>query len=130
MKRELALALAAELESGKHKQTANYLCRLDDNSDVIGRCCLGVACWMTPGIEINHRKDSIDYNGYSSWLPPKVIDYFGFYNSRGARKDGAKLWLIHQYGDTREYANLGEANDGGVLFIFIAAYIRDNYEFL
>lgn len=124
MKRELAFALAAELESGHHVQADGFLVKMSAGT-LIGRCCLGVACWMTPDIQTRQTLGFIAYDDKDSWLPIATIDYFGFYDDHGRRNDGKSLYF-----STGPYDSLGGANDAGVPFSVIAAYIRENYEFL
>jgi hypothetical protein len=69
MKRELAMAWADELESGHHPQARKYLQVLG-----VGKCCLGVACWMTPDLKAENDqaedgqaiKRYVTRNGYDA----------------------------------------------------------------
>lgn len=125
MIRLLAFALAAELESGHHEQTKGFLCRTDGS-----KCCLGVATWMTP-VQFSTTQDNGKYRFETAAgsevevLPTEALSYFDFYAPAGRRRDDDRIVF-----GNHEYGNLAEANDDGVSFRDIAAYIRKNYEFL
>ncbi len=54
----------AALKSGEYKQVKHVLCELDDEHNLVGHCCLGVACELyqeeVGGLDIKIDKEMID----------------------------------------------------------------------
>lgn len=79
MNRGAVQAWVDALRSGKYKQTQGTLCRLDENGDVTGYCCLGVACEIYSqthnDLNIESFGDYRTYDTYDSNLPEIVYDW-------------------------------------------------------
>jgi len=141
MHEDKAILLAEALESGEFPQTSTALCRLEplvdglsDGKRVIyptGYCCLGVACEIAlrNGVEMVVL-DGIErsYDGESTYLPSKVMEFFGFKTHTGSVGVGPRI--INPNDSEAQYVELASANDNKVPFAKIAAYIRANYETL
>jgi len=117
MKKEYADLWVAELRSGRHEQ-GNYLLHRKDGR----KCCLGVACYLErDNLKITRipNHGDIEYNGFSSKLPPFMLDKWGIQSGNG------KLLFEH---NGKVYKSLTHANDLGVTFEEIADIIEKNYE--
>lgn len=111
------------LESGEFKQTKGLLCGNPDSKGVCRNCCLGVACVVAEVNDVGIDATWSTLTGVWSWdtnsgfLPPKVIQAMGFNNRRGG--------LTIEFDG---YLSLAAANDGGVTFAEIAAFVRKHPE--
>jgi hypothetical protein len=111
----------SELESGTHKQTSGRL------YSGRGYCCLGVACALA-GLEPQKDGDGdFLFEGEIGECPASVREQLKLRDSLGEfyGEDGrlAKIAI-----GRREFGSLAEANDKGVRFKTIAAFIRQHPE--
>jgi len=137
MKYAMAMEFAAGLESGKYKQGAGALRRSTGE-----HCCLGVACEIAVAKKLTHRYNppettivGVERAGlytYGSWecpeqafMPPDVVKAFGFATRDGRRKDGGDIVFLQG-----KFKSLLEANDAGVPFSDIAAFVKKHWELL
>lgn len=70
-----------DLRSGDFAQVRGHLESVGEDGEVVGRCCLGVAC-VRPAAEGVVRRDvsyyhRVTYDGNSAELPKVVADYLG-----------------------------------------------------
>jgi hypothetical protein len=121
------------LKSGEFKQTRHLLTRLSsDGSQVVGHCCLGVACElaMRSGVSLQATDiaGSADqgvanascrvYNNCKTALPQEVQDWLGL-------KDRVGSISAIRTNDARSLANM---NDFGIPFSQIADFIKSEPE--
>ncbi len=111
--------LVKALRSGDYKQDTGQLAKLDQEGDLIGNCCLGVACEeyqkIYGDLRIDHRMYTRHYDGHDTNLPEKVRIWLGFMTNLG------------EYTGTHDEAcsNLVDDNDYGVTFDEIADKIEN-----
>lgn len=108
-----------KLLNGGYKQGMHRL--VSDTDDF---CCLGVMCDIS--------KTDLEWkdNGDGAWkmggkvagLPQEVMKEFGMSSTLGRRKDWEFIII-----DGKRYNSLAAANDFGVKFKQIAAYVKKNY---
>lgn len=82
-----AKAWVAALRSGDYKQSKRFLTRIDENGDIVGHCCLGVACVLAVEASIIPKptRDGgcLEYDGYTFMLPGTVQEWLGLSTSEG-----------------------------------------------
>jgi len=122
MKKDIAMALVAELRSGKILQTRGRLRNAENKM-----CCLGVLCNVhakaNPEIAVNET-DPQCYMGEVWLVPQPVLEWADFHQNVGTRRDKLPL----PFPGKGTYPSLAMANDAGVTFPEIADYIEANYE--
>jgi hypothetical protein len=107
------------LRSGDYPPTMSALCRLDEDGEPVGWCCLGVACEVAvkAGIDLPvERGADVSIRAYGDdtmFLPPIVRDWLGL------RKDN---------GGFNSSDSLSQRNDSGVPFKRIADLIESRPE--
>ena len=117
-----AKAWIAALKSGKYRQARRVLTKLDEEGNVVGHCCLGVACELAvkAGV-IPQGKPGDDgyliYDGEHFRLPHSVRSWLGLAGMEGE--------LAHQPGDP---TCLSSMNDKGDTFDMIAEVIESEPE--
>jgi hypothetical protein len=124
---EHAKKWVAELRSGKWKQSQKVLTELDGTGNLVGCCCLGVACELfnqeNPDI-LRIAEDVPDNGSYTprrtyddqSGLPPRrVMNWLGLKDRNGT------------FGPNGEKSLTGE-NDAGGSFELIADLIEQHEE--
>lgn len=115
------------LRSGEYKQTTHVLCRLDEEGEPVGFCCLGVACDLAvkAGVEVEVGTGAHEnYEGAhdETWpirtfgdsrtfLPLKVRDWLGLQHRGGEYHSGIT-------------SSLAAHNDSGETFGRIADIIE------
>lgn len=114
---EARIALADALESGRFTQTTGMLERCDRNGNVVGNCCLGVACrlYIEDGgkLHVKRYDDAVTFDSEFSILPSKVRKWLGFADDNGKTRDSLNV-------------SLSNLNDNGVPFVELAKIIRDD----
>lgn len=117
------------LRSGEYEQTTNVLCRLNEDDEPVGFCCLGVACDLAlkAGIDLKVSNGTLtdaelaedddpirclSYGGATAALPPVVRAWLGL-------SDGNDNGM---YGGGMEC--LAGRNDAGASFGAIADIIE------
>lgn len=141
------------LESGKFKQTAAQLHKIDEKGKH-SFCCLGVACKVLAkevGIEsvrhkdfddaksadVGYRRKGTQDTGENGNLPMVVADYLGMYVPKGHREDdvstsgnfkgtGHDGKAIHITADVAARSLIDLNDNHGFSFKKIAAFIREN----
>ena len=108
MKKRIADKWIRALRSGKYKQGDKVLCNIKPYGNA-EFCCLGVL-------------DYIHTNQYDYESALNDGEY-SLYSGLGARKDHSDLKI-----GKRTYPSLADANDNGVSFKKIAAYIAKHYK--
>lgn len=142
MNKDIAMAWADELESGKHKQGRGYLEVIEDG--VSRLCCLGVLSNMAAKAGVCERKvgpygnvtfhDKDANYGNGSLLTPKVMEWAGMDTEDGMCRDrrqmveGKRSRALTILNDGA-YEEFGEQQEP-LTFAEIAKVIRDNYEYL
>lgn len=118
-----AKKLVATLRSGEYQQTGSILTRLDENNNIVGCCCMGVACEMfnqeNPDILdiVNDHSDDGGYlaqrryNDEGSLPPVAVMKWLGLKNRNG-------------YFGPNGGRSLTGTNDSGASFTTIADLIE------
>lgn len=115
----------AVLRSGEFKQTQRTLTKIDAENNIVGCCCMGVACEMfdkeNPGVlEVKNIPSEEDYdarrryNGEDALPPIVVINWLGLRDRNG------------QFGPYEDGSCLTGANDDGKSFNTIADLIEKN----
>lgn len=122
MKRSFAMRWAKDLLNPRIKQDVGALRTKD------GYCCLGRAC-VVAGLRAkrDHSTTTYKYENKSSELPISVVRKYDIYSEGGSRRDHQPIVIGDR--DSR-YRSLADANDQGITFKEIAAYIRKNYKYL
>jgi hypothetical protein len=64
------------LESGKYRQTTNFLCKKDESSRY-KHCCLGVLCEVEGIVPTISKEGYKRYHGKEDMLPRTVFEQFG-----------------------------------------------------
>lgn len=114
------------LRSGEYKQVKNVLCELDEEHNLVGHCCLGVACELYQedrGVLCNNavnirieQGDNIICNTFEEEyqvLPSCVTEWLGIEEDSGAFRDENKIPYC-----------LAHLNDAGKTFDQIADVIE------
>lgn len=135
--------LCRALESGEFPQGTSYLFRKTQRKDRLYRhCCLGVACLVAEanGVELVYCNignvsrvrhllvcgaGEPSDNASSEALPDVVQARMKFHTDVGGFRDEERRVIKYQLGDDL-YTSLAGANDNGVPFQVIAAFIRAN----
>ena len=122
MKREIALRLAAALDSGDYKQ-GRYKNRTLDNSFCIGGVLINLFAQAHPEIAAK-EKDPEVFLGERSRLPEVVQEWAGLSNR--------EFWTYYDAPRVtykgRTFYGLRQANDCGVPFEVLATWLRKNYK--
>ncbi len=111
-----------DLRHGGHEQIQGELCSLDSDGNVVGYCCLGVACELyqehVGGLNVNNNEGAQrrSYDGAPSVLPRTVADWLGLCGVSGEYQDD------DVYGDACDLAELND--DMGWSFEKIADLIE------
>lgn len=135
--------LSEVLKSRKYRQITHVLEQLDNDGNIIGNCCLGVACReaMLDGIELLTRielftrivgttpPESIEdncryctkFDEYKMFLPERVQNYLGFKDKQGTFSNRVCL-VINE--EIKEFDSLIAMNDDKIPFDVIADYIE------
>ncbi len=77
------------LKSGEFKQTKHRLCRIDKDGNILGHCCLGVACELyqeeVGNLEFKaiEKCESMIIDGHSGDLPCHVKKWLGLTECNG-----------------------------------------------
>lgn len=118
MNKEAVQAWVEALRSGDYKQARSGLCSLDAQNEVVGYCCLGVACeiyakthndlLITNGGMMSRSRN---YDKASGYLPEKVYNWL---------TDDNKEHSINQVA-------LAARNDAGRPFLELADLIEELY---
>jgi hypothetical protein len=120
----------AALRSGKYQQSQFRLTRLDTEGNVIGHCCLGVACELAiqngVPLEVNTEESELliegpltkvkarSYNQMSSFLPKSVWEWLGLQSCNGMHQADS-LSSMNDSGKTfEEIATLIESEPAGL----------------
>lgn len=113
----------AELRSGNRRQVEGYLaCRVDDGTDEVGFCCLGVATDMVPGVEYEEVTGSHVFRRYLVADGP--WEYLVLPNA-------ARAWLGVTAGDPDlDFTDTQDDWDalGGILDGDVFDQVQSNYE--
>lgn len=121
--REARKALVAALRSGRYTQITGGLERLDADGNVIGNCCLGVACreYIADGgtLELRRMKLAGDeytaFAGDGGFLPGAVQAWLGFANALG-NNSRQNLAYLNDHGTTfAEIADIIEREPEGLV---------------
>lgn len=118
------------LESGKYKQTAGALHRVEPSDDSpVGYCCLGVLCDLAAKKGVVTTSIQGDFMGYESLLDPfpvtAVLPY-AVVNWAGLDSPNPKVTTNNPSG-IDGISHLATLNDYGLSFRKIAALIREEY---
>lgn len=120
-----------ELRSGNRQQATEALEQLDDQGNVVGQCCLGVACDLfKKEVGLLREVDQIVptralYDRAGEVLPYALVNYLG------VDDDSVQIYLVGEPSTAQTYAykpddyySLTEMNDGGMTFNQIADVIE------
>ena len=116
----------AALRSGDYAQTKGVLHREREvnESHPAGYCCLGVACDLyqkeVGDLEIDPTNAWVNYDGRSSFLPNKVVNWLALRNDDGSYR----ITCNHE----DDWDSLSTQNDNGVSFNMIADIIESKPE--
>lgn len=100
-----------ELESGRHKQTQQFL------KDGFGYCCLGVACEFVFNISWHEEDGMFLFERMAEVLSPNHVEKLCLYSPQGE--------ILEIWGNKFDSWNyLTQCNDNGMTFADIAGRIR------
>jgi hypothetical protein len=124
MDKKKAYKLADALESGKYKQTTEYLSK--DGA----YCCLGVACKINkiPGYRTSQDQHSVvlEFKGSTGQLTLQAQKLTGIHSTGG---DFVKpIQVKRRNGISTRYPSLATMNDQSLSFKFIAKILRKHYK--